>query len=185
MNWELIISIAALVTGGGCILWLFQAGAWKGEVNTKLEAILKYIEANPQTEQIATIVKQHLSEVKLDFNESSSDISEIIRNEFNSALNRIHERLDERISEQQTHNTQQQTLEARLQVLIAGLQNQRQDWDTLRGDVRLLLRSDATTTTEITNLKGSLNSLITKIDGALQDIARVETDVSHFSKRSR
>jgi chromosome segregation ATPase len=185
MDWNLVISIIALITGGGCVVWIFQAGIWKGEVNTKLEQILKYQESNPHEEKISSIVKEHLNQVKVDLNENNDDISEIIRNEFNTAITRIHQRLDDRAVEQQNHFTQQQNLESRLQVLISGLQTQRQDWDTLRDDVRSLLRSEATTTNEISNLKSTLQNLVGKIDGALQDIARLEAEVSHFQKRPR
>lgn len=182
MNWELVISIAALVTGGGCIVWIFNAGHWKGEMSTKVDALRK--DLDQQGEAI-------VGKVESDFGHSADKINADtvkvvdyaitqIRNEFKADLTRVHERLD---NEEGASNTQQ--VQSRLDALIAGIQAQRQEWDTLRSDVRVLLRAEATTTNEITNFKERLSSFEHKLGVLSEKTTRLESDVAHIAPDRR
>lgn len=172
MNWELAISIAGLVTGGGCLLWIFNAGIWKGEVSTKIEQMNKSL--GELTDGISGKVKSEIGQTSTTISQVAVGAVEALRSEMDGKIARVHLRLDDKASNgQQTEN--------RLEVVIAGLQSQRQEWDTLRSDIRTLLRSEATTTNEIANFKERLAVYEVKMSASMEKIARVESDVAHLN----
>lgn len=173
MNWELVISIAALVTGGGCVIWIFQAGSWKGEVSTTLKNMDAKL--SDLTDKVNDVDK-----IKSDINNKNSSNLDSLREEFNAALVRLHQRIDAKEETERTRRSLQQALETKLDVLIAGLQAQRQDWDTLRNDVRSLLRSEATTINEQANFKERLAAFEAKRSADIEKLVRVESDVAHI-----
>jgi chromosome segregation ATPase len=167
VNWELIIAIAALVTGGGCIIWIFQAGRWQGETNTKLETLRTDLEK--AITEIPHKVKSETGTTSAELNNAVVKAQDQLRGEFVAGMTRIHERLDVL-----------QQIESRLDVFVAGLQSQRQEWDTLRGDIRALLRSEATTTNEIANFKERLFAFEKKSSDYMEKVVRLESDVAHI-----
>jgi chromosome segregation ATPase len=182
VDWNLIIAIVALVTGGGCVVWIFNAGIWKGEVSTKLETIRKDLDS--QREAIVGKVESQLGHTTDNFStvvvaEVDSAITKL-RTEIRVDIIRVHERLDNDITVQ---NTQQ--VQGRLDALIAGIQAQRQEWDTLRTDVRALLRAEATTTNEISNFKERLVNFEHKIGILSEKTTRLESDVAHIAPDRR
>lgn len=182
MDWNLVIAIAALVTGGGCVVWIFNAGIWKGEVSTKLETFRKDLDS--QREAIVGKVESRLGHTTQDFNavlvtEVDQAITKL-RTEIKSDMVRIHERLDKDPS---TSNVQQ--VQSRLDTMIAGIQEQRKEWDILRSDVRTLLRAEATTSNEITNFKERLVNFEYKIGILSEKTTRLESDVAHIAPDRR
>lgn len=172
MNWELIISIAALVTGGGCIIWIFQAGRWQGETNTKMEGLRK--DLDKATGEIDGKVKNEVGTTSAELNTAVVKAQDQLRGEFTNGMTRIHERLDVL-----------QQIESRLDVFVAGLQSQRQEWDTLRTDIRTLLRSEATTTNEIANFKERLFAFEKRSSDYMEKVVRLQSDVAHLMSEKK
>ena len=183
MNWELTISILALVTGGGCLTWIFLAGLWKGGVDNKLKTLRKELDEIP--EKIKAEVGLGTGQFNATVNTALGETAAAIRQEMIASFNRVHERLDEKNVGCQTHMLAQQNLQNRLDALITGLQSQRQEWDALRADVRALLHSEATTTNEIINFKERLSAFEKKIIESGEKIVRLESDMAHVDNRKK
>jgi predicted nucleic acid-binding Zn-ribbon protein len=182
MDWNLIIAIAALLTGGGCVIWIFNAGQWKGEVSTKMETFRKDLDKQQETivGKVESNIGHSTDKVNADAIKAIDVAANQIRTEFRADILRVHERLDE---ESNLLNTQQ--VQGRLDALVAGIQAQRQEWDTLRGDVRVLLRAEATTTNEITNFKERLTNFEHKMGVLSEKATRLESDVAHITSDRR
>lgn len=182
MDWNLIIAIAALITGGGCVVWIFNAGVWKGEISTKMEAFSN--ELDSQRETIVGKVESQIGHTTDNLNTvmvaEVGEAIEKLRTEIRADIVRVHERLD---NDTAVQNTQQ--VQGRLDALIAGIQAQRQEWDTLRTDVRALLRAEATTTNEISNFKERLVNFEHKIGILSEKTTRLESDVAHIAPDRR
>jgi hypothetical protein len=187
VNWELIVSIAALLTGGGCVIWIFNAGIWKGEVSTELKTLRSDLDSvsNDLPSKVKSEVGQSTGGLNSELVTTVAAATNQIRQEFMAAINRLHERLDEKNMGCGIHLSSQQGTESKLASLIAGLQEQRKEWDVLRDDVRSLIRSEATTIAEINNFKARLTAFEQKVGASAENIARLESDVAHFSANRR
>jgi predicted nucleic acid-binding Zn-ribbon protein len=182
VNWELVISIAALVTGGGCIVWIFNAGQWKGEMASMMSTFRKDLDSQRETllGKVESDLGHNTDKFSAVMTETVGEAITNLRSEFDTKIVRIHERLD---NDSTDMNTQQ--VQARLDALIAGMQAQRQEWDQLRTDVRTLLRAEATTTNEIANFKERLTSFEHKIGVLSEKTTRLESDVAHITPDRR
>ena len=129
-----------------------MGGRWQGEVNTKI--------ANLETD-LADIPDP------ASFNKLLSDTAAQLRGEREEASRRIHERLND--------------CQSRLDGLLSGLQSQRQEWDQLRGDVRTLLRSEATTGVELSNAKARLAVFEEHLNEWSAILIRLQSDLTHLS----
>ncbi len=182
MDWNLVISVASLVTGGGCVVWIFNAGQWKGVVSTELATLRKDIDK--QQEVIVGKVESDFGHSTVKINADAvnaiATMATTIRAEIKVDVNRLHERIDN-----ETGASDAKQVQSRLDALVAGIQAQRQEWDTLRSDVRVLLRAEATTTNEITNFKERLASFDHKIGVLSEKTTRLEADVAHINPDRR
>lgn len=200
MNWELILSIAGFVTGGGGLLLLFSAGRRVGELETKLAAA---IEAQgklaTELEEVKTGRSRDTSNVGRGMQEQKDslrkEMEEIVRRkeadegarrkEIEEAIRRIHERLDSLLQGGQGTQDSISRVRQQVEVIITGIQSQKSDWETLRDDVRGLLRAEAANAVEVANIKKRLDSEEERVANHAEKLAATRADVDRLLRDER
>ena len=177
MDWSLIVAIGGAVGDIGIITWIFMAGYWKGEVSTKLEVLQRGLEEALAFKDAFT---DDIDAAVLNAGKNIDKQIETLHHEQSEVANRIHERLDAQGMEKSTLNGTLESVKSRLDAMIAGLASQRQEWDQLRSDVRVLLKSEASTTTELINIKERFQRFEEQLRASSDSIIRLQSDLAHL-----
>lgn len=177
MNWEVILAIIGFVFGSGALGAVFVAGRKHGETNTKIENILE--NQRKLADKIDNIENGQSSASTT----SASNCQlhkELIRKELEEKARTIHSRIDSIL--QDKHNTQDSVGKLRQQVeaIVTGIQTQRSEWETLKNDVRGLLKSEASSAVEIANMKKRLDIEEERINKHAEKLAADRADLDRL-----
>jgi regulator of replication initiation timing len=83
---------------------------------------------------------------------------------------------------QDKHNTQDSVgkLRQQIEAIVTGIQTQRSEWETLKGDVRGLLKAEAASTVEIINLKKRLDVEEERVNKHAEKLAADRADLDRL-----
>jgi chromosome segregation ATPase len=177
MTWEIFFGIAGFLLGGGALGMVFAAGRKHGETNSKIESISESLKE----------IKEDLE--KLQSGHSNSSLTnanncqthkELIRKDLEEKARIIHSRIDTIL--QDKHNAQDSVgkLRQQIEAIVTGIQTQRSEWETLKGDVRGLLKAEAASTVEIINLKKRLDVEEERVNKHAEKLAADRADLDRL-----
>ncbi len=164
MDWNLVISIISLVVGCGAIGAIFFAGQWRGTVEAELKGLGRQVDDLIEADEKKSGVLKKIN----------TDEPAALRRDFDDKLSRVHARIDEVNKSESARATTLAEVHEKIQAVFAGIQNQRTEWETLRNDVRQLLRSEAISQTDISHLKERFQNLEARLNELVERMARAE-----------
>lgn len=177
MNWELILGIIGFVFGSGALGVVFAAGRKHGETTSEIRGLGESIK---KIREELSVLQSGQSSSTLTTASNCQLHKEVIRKDLEEKARTIHSRIDTIL--QDKHNAQDSVgkLRQQIEAIVTGIQTQRSEWETLKGDVRGLLKAEAASTVEIINLKKRLDVEEERVNKHAEKLAADRADLDRL-----